>query len=47
MIDEAGDAAHVDVSWSGRYDPADDVDRAVMATRSAVFPLHGLHPEPY
>lgn len=47
VIDEDGDAAHVDVSWSGRYDPADDVDRAVMATRSAVFPLHGLHPEPY
>jgi acetoin utilization protein AcuC len=24
------------------YDPASEVDRAVMATRTAVFPLHGL-----
>ncbi len=29
-------------SWEMGYDPASDVDRAVMATRSAVFPLHGL-----
>lgn len=26
------------------YDPAEPVDRAVMATRQAVFPLHGLVP---
>ena len=26
------------------YDPADPVDRAIMATRKAVFPLHGLMP---
>ena len=26
------------------YDPDDPVDRAVMATREAVFPLHGLDP---
>jgi acetoin utilization protein AcuC len=26
------------------YDPADPVDRAIMATRNAVFPLHGLMP---
>jgi len=26
------------------YDPADVVDQAIMATRSAVFPLHGLMP---
>ena len=26
------------------YDPADPVDRAIMATRQAVFPLHGLMP---
>lgn len=28
------------------YDPADSIDRAVMATRNAVFPLHGLDPLP-
>jgi acetoin utilization protein AcuC len=26
------------------YNPSDPVDRAIMATRSAVFPLHGLMP---
>jgi acetoin utilization protein AcuC len=26
------------------YNPADPVDRAIMATRNAVFPLHGLMP---
>ncbi|GII93616.1 acetoin utilization protein AcuC [Sinosporangium siamense] len=26
------------------YDPADDVDRAIVATRKAVFPQHGLDP---
>jgi acetoin utilization protein AcuC len=26
------------------YDPADPVDRSIMATRKAVFPLHGLAP---
>ena len=31
---------------SGGYDPADPIDRAVMATRQAVFPLHGLDPMP-
>lgn len=30
--------------WSDGYDPADAVDRAVQATRRAVFPLHGLDP---
>ena len=29
-------------SWDLGYDPEDIVDRAVMATRQAVFPLHGL-----
>ncbi|RKT78925.1 acetoin utilization protein AcuC [Terracoccus luteus] len=29
-------------SWDMGYDPANEVDRAVMATRSAVFPLLGL-----
>ncbi|HEX5018575.1 MAG TPA: acetoin utilization protein AcuC [Actinomycetes bacterium] len=31
--------------WSSGYDPADSVDRSIMATRKAVFPLHGLDPE--
>jgi len=31
-------------SWEVGYDPEDPVDRAVMATRKAVFPLHGLDP---
>lgn len=30
--------------FSDGYDPGDDVDRAILATRSAVFPLHGLDP---
>lgn len=31
--------------WSSGYDPADDVDRAIRATRGAVFPSLGLDPE--
>jgi acetoin utilization protein AcuC len=31
-------------SWEVGFDPNDPVDRAVMATRKAVFPLHGLDP---
>jgi acetoin utilization protein AcuC len=30
--------------FSSGYDPGDPVDRAILATRSAVFPLHGLPP---
>jgi acetoin utilization protein AcuC len=30
--------------WENGYDPADWVDRAVLATRKAVFPLYGLDP---
>jgi acetoin utilization protein AcuC len=30
-------------SWATGHDPEDAVDRAVMATRKAVFPLHGLN----
>lgn len=30
-------------SWQTGHDPEDPVDRAVMATRKAVFPLHGLN----
>jgi acetoin utilization protein AcuC len=32
------------VSVESGYDPADPVDRSIMATRKAVFPLHGLAP---
>jgi acetoin utilization protein AcuC len=31
-------------SWADGHDPGDPVDRVVMATRKAVFPLHGLDP---
>ncbi|GAA4057156.1 acetoin utilization protein AcuC [Nonomuraea soli] len=31
---------------SSGYDPADPIDRAIMATRNAVFPYHGLDPLP-
>ncbi|MGW6129540.1 acetoin utilization protein AcuC [Cellulomonas sp. NPDC055163] len=31
--------------WAAGYDPSDDVDRAVRATRTAVFPLLGLDPD--
>ena len=32
--------------FSSGYDPGDRVDRAIMATRNADFPLHGLLPSP-
>jgi acetoin utilization protein AcuC len=31
-------------SFGSGFDPADVIDRAIMATRNAVFPLHGLFP---
>lgn len=31
-------------SWEVGFDPNDAIDRTVMATRKAVFPLHGLDP---
>jgi acetoin utilization protein AcuC len=31
-------------SWETGHDPADPVDQAIMATRNAAFPLHGLFP---
>jgi acetoin utilization protein AcuC len=33
-------------SFDAGYDPAEPVDRAIVATRNAVFPLHGLLPLP-
>ena len=32
--------------FSSGYDPAGSVDRAIMATRNAVFALNGLLPSP-
>ncbi|MFC4589028.1 acetoin utilization protein AcuC [Sphaerisporangium corydalis] len=32
--------------FSGGYDPGDAIDRAIMATRKAIFPFHGLDPQP-
>jgi acetoin utilization protein AcuC len=32
------------ISFDSGYDPAEPVDRAIMATRNAVFPLNGLMP---
>lgn len=31
--------------WADGWDPDDPLDRAVLATRRAVFPLHGLDPD--
>lgn len=30
--------------WDDGYDPGDDLDRRIQATRKAVFPLHGIDP---
>ncbi len=34
-------------SWEAGYDPADPIDAAVLRTREAVFPHHGLAADPY
>jgi acetoin utilization protein AcuC len=39
---EGGSGAFPD--FSRGWDPAEPIDQAVMATRKAVFPLHGLLP---
>jgi acetoin utilization protein AcuC len=31
-------------TWASGYDPANPVDRAVLATRKAIFPEHGMDP---
>jgi acetoin utilization protein AcuC len=41
---EGGTGSFAD--FAAGYDPADPVDHAIMATRNAVFPLHGLLPVP-
>jgi len=42
LMTEGADAAYLD--FEAGYDPADPVDQAIIATRNAVFPLHGLFP---
>jgi acetoin utilization protein AcuC len=42
LMTEGADAAHQD--FESGFDPADPVDQAIIATRNAVFPLHGLFP---
>jgi acetoin utilization protein AcuC len=42
LMTEGGIAHHV--PFEDGYDPGEPVDRAIMATRKAVFPLHGLTP---
>jgi acetoin utilization protein AcuC len=32
------------VPFESGYEPAESADRAIMATRNAVFPEHGLMP---
>lgn len=39
---DGGTVAHSD--WDDGYDPADELDRCIQATRKAVFPLHGIDP---
>lgn len=41
MTDGASDTFR---PWSSGYNPDDAADRAIMATRNVVFPLHGLDP---
>jgi acetoin utilization protein AcuC len=31
-------------SFEDGHDPGEPIDRAIMATREAVFPLHGMMP---
>jgi acetoin utilization protein AcuC len=31
-------------AFENGYDPDEPIDQAIMATREAVFPLHGLMP---
>jgi acetoin utilization protein AcuC len=42
LMTEGGDGSFA--NFDNGYDPADPVDQAIMATRNAVFPLHGLMP---
>jgi acetoin utilization protein AcuC len=44
LMTEGGDGSFTSLDQG--YDPAEPVDQAIMATRTAVFPLHGLMPMP-
>jgi acetoin utilization protein AcuC len=44
VMTEGGQARYA--RFESGYDPADPVDQAIRATRRAVFPQHGLMPEP-
>jgi acetoin utilization protein AcuC len=44
VMTEGAPARYAD--FESGYDPAEPVDQAIMATRAAVFPQHGLMPEP-
>jgi len=46
LVGTAGGQGHFDplTAFETGYNPADPVDQAIMATRKAVFPLHGLMP---
>ncbi len=44
VMTEGNDPAYA--SFESGYDPDDPVDQAIMATRAAVFPEHGLMPLP-
>ena len=44
LMTDGATPAHRD--WSSGYDPGTWLDRAVNATRQAVFPYHGLDPQP-
>jgi len=39
---EGAEAAYA--SFESGYDPAEPIDQAILATRTAVFPDHGLSP---
>jgi acetoin utilization protein AcuC len=42
LMTEGGQGKYAD--FDAGYDPAEPVDQAILATRKAVFPLHGLMP---
>jgi acetoin utilization protein AcuC len=44
LMTEGKPATYTD--FDSGHDPADRVDQAIMATRTAVFPEHGLTPLP-
>jgi acetoin utilization protein AcuC len=33
------------IDWAAGYDPGSGLDQAILATRRAVFPHHGLEPD--